>query len=503
MWLKKMTAIAAGLLLSSTAVYALESMSDDDLRQAEGQALVNLTTLLSGAAGNPTPAGQGVSFYTAGIEGTLALNAQIRRLQAGCGGDNGAVGCDIDIQDFSFGCIANGAGVCITLPPRNSRELTGANNDNSIAGQQQMRDVVLTNPFLQFAIRNAGSASTREFVGLRLGAANAAGPLSFGQVNTFSGFLSANANLTIGGGNEVAVTCRFPQSCIAPEANTTGIRNNGASSWGAPVTGAGLFDGIPTRGGQGTPAGGYLNLGDDMILDIGIARIRFQEALVSYQTVNRNNLGILLNGTRQTQAFISGVNLGGVVNSIVYGNTDGSTTVGPNPLTLADSDAGALVGTFGPTLLPLLRGGIADQIKRQMAQGLRIYSPDAATNQATVNARTDAQVNTDLNNYILPYNAANLHQVDLNSNAFGLSFQKEGVQYPGYQAAVNRGFALHLPNAFTLGINQPLATTYNTDGSIATRGILLGITGNSDARDGNIVGLPAPYRNCFGTLTFC
>lgn len=500
MWLKKMTAIAAGVLLSSTAVYALESMSDDDLRQAEGQALVNLTTLLSGEAGNPTPAGQGVSFYTAGIEGTLALNAQIRRLQAGCGGDNGAVGCDIDIQDFSFGCIANGAGVCITLPPRNSRELTGANNDNSIAGQQQMRDVVLTNPFLQFAIRNAGSASTREFVGLRLGAANATGPLSFGQVNSISGFLSATANLTIGGAANVAATCRFPESCIAPGANLDGIRNNGASSWGAPQTGN-IVTGI--RGDKGTPAGGYLNLGDDMILDIGVARIRFQEALVSYQTVSRTNLGVLLSGNRQTQAQISGVNLGGVVNSIVYGNTDGSTTVGPNPLELADSDAGVLVGVFGPTLLPLLRGGIADQIKRQLAQGLRIYSPDAATNQATVNARSDAQVNTDLNNYVLPYNAANLHQVDLNTNSFGLSFQKEGVQYPGYLAAVNRGFALHLPNAFTLGINQPLATTYNADGSIATRGILLGITGNSDARDGNIVGLPAPYRNCFGTLTFC
>lgn len=499
MWFKQMTAIAAGVLLSSNVVYALESMNDDEMRQAEGQALVNLTTLLSGAAGNPTPVGQGVSFYTAGIEGTLALNAQIRRLQAGCGGDNGAVGCDIDVQNFSFGCIANGAGVCITLPPT-GRERTGTNNDNTLAGQQQMRDVVLTNPFLQFAIKNAGSASTREFVGLRLGAANATGPLSFGQVNTISGFLSATANLTIGGAANVAATCRFPTDCEAVGSDTSGVRNQGASSWGAPQTGN-IFTGI--RGNRGTPAGGYLNLGDDVILDIGLARIRFQEALVSYQTVSRNNLGVLLSGNRQTQAQISGVNLGGVVNSIIYGNTDGSTTVGANPLTLADSDAGALVGAFGPTLLPLLRGGIADQIKRQMAQGLRIYSPNAATNQTTLDARTDDQVNTDLNNYVLPYNAANLHQVDLNTNSFGLSLQKEALQYPGYVQAVSRGWALHLPNAFTLDINQPLATQYNAAGAITSTGILQGITGNSDARDGNIVGLPAPYRNCFGTLTFC
>lgn len=489
--------LSALLSLSVGALGAdLKPLSDVEMAAETGQALYNLSYLAPGQAGNNTA---GVGFYTLGIEAELSVNANIKKLQAGCGGANGAGACDLDIDNFSLGCIANSAGTCISLP-KTGNQVDGAVTDNSLANQSQMKDLVLTNPFFQFAIRNPTTASTREVVGVRVGAANVNGPMSFGQINNFSGYLTATANLSVLGDTNVAATCRYPASCVASGANTKEMLNNGASSWGSPVTSCGL---ACTRGGKGTPAGGYLNLGDDMILDIGAANIRFQEALVKYQTVNRTGIAVSANGTRKTQAQLAGVNFGGVVNSIVYGNTDGSTAVGANPLELVDSDAGALVSVFGSSLLPALRDGIADQIKRQLAQGLRIYNPDANTNQTTINGKSDAQLHTDLNGYILPYNVANVHQVNINSSLFGLSLQKENIQYPGYTSPVSRGWAMYLPDAFTLNITRPLATKYDSAGVITQDGLLNNILQTSNARDGNIVGLEPSYRNCYGGLTFC
>lgn len=496
--LMSQAAFAAQQLASNVESEGMVGLSDDELGQATAQALFNLSYLAPGQAGNPTSAASNIGFYTLGMEAQVSINANIKNLQVGCGGVNGAGGCDIDIQNFSLGCIANASGTCISLPPTGN-QVAGAVSD-TLPNQQQMKDLVLTNPFYQFAVRNPNSASTREIVGMRIGAANVNGPMSFGQINTFSGYLTANANLSLTGGNNIAVTCRYPASCVAPGANTTGMVNNGASSWGSPVTSCGFFC---SRGGQGTPSGGWLELGDDMILDIGIAKIRFQEALVNIGNVTRTGIGVALSGNRQTQAGLSGVNLAGVVNSLVYGNTDGSTNVGATPLELQDSDAGALVSIFGSALLPALRGGIADQIKRQLAQGLRVYNPNAATNQTTVNGKSDAEIHNDLNAYVLPYNASNLHQVNVNSAGFGLSLQSQDLQYPGYDQAVTRGWAMYLPDAFTLNINRPLATNYNAGGAVTSEGIIRNILSSSNARDGNIVGLEPPYRNCWGTLTFC
>lgn len=492
--------LLVSLLMSGGAVASdLKPLTDGEMAAETGQALFNLSYLAPGQTGNPMVGSSGVGFYTLGIEAEVGINANIKKLQAGCGGSNGANGCDLDIDNFSLGCIANSAGNCISLPATGT-QINGAVTDNSIANQSQMKDFVLTNPFFQFAIKNPNTASTREIVGIRIGAANVSGPMSFGQINSFSGYLTATANLSMIGGNNVAVTCRYPASCVAPGANTDGMLNNGASSWGAPSTSCGF---LCSRGNKGTPSGGYLGLGDDMILDIGLADIRYQEALVSYQTVNRTGIAVALNGNRQTQAQLTGVNLAGVVNSIVYGNTDGSTTVGANPLQLADSDAGALVSVFGSTLLPLLRGGIADQIKRQLAQGLLIYNPSSTTNQTTINGKSDEQVHTDLNSYILPYNVSNLHQANVNSPLFGLSLQQQSIQYPGYAAAVSKGWSMYMPDAFTLNINRPVATQYNAAGAITQQGLINNILQSSAARDGNIVGLEPSYRNCYGGLTFC
>ena len=60
------------------------------------------------------------------------------------------------------------------------------------------------------------------------------GPLSFGSLNVFSGFMSGTANLAMRGAQDVATTCAYAdRPCIAPGANTDGMNNQGASSWGS------------------------------------------------------------------------------------------------------------------------------------------------------------------------------------------------------------------------------------------------------------------------------
>lgn len=474
----------AGLVVSFPS-FAMVEMKDEQLSDITGQALMQMNKIV----GDVPNGNDGFTFYTAGLDVNLDLNLNIEKLQLGCGGVNG-VGCDLDIDHFSLGCIANAAGNCISLNPQaGSNQIPGAVADN-IGAQNQMKDFSIQRPFFQFAIKNDDSKTLREVVGIRMGGEEVSGPLSFGSLNAFSGRMSGQLNLAMRGANNVAVTCAYAdRPCVAPGANTSGMNNSGASSWGSPGAECGFFG--CSRAGLPAPSGGYLNLGDDMILDIGIADIRFQEALVNYQDVIRNGNAVELSGNRENQAQVSGINLAGVVNSIVYGNNDGSTSVGSNPLTLADTDAGVLVGIFGPTLLPLLRGGIADQIKRQLAQGLRIYDPNEATNQSIINSKGDGAIHTDLNNYQLPYNVTNVHQIDVTSDDFGLSFQKEAVRYPGYTTAMLTGWSMYSPDAFTLNIDQ------------ATTTLMANILGSSAARDGDIIGLEPPYRNCWGSARFC
>lgn len=155
MWFKQMTAIAAGVLLSSNVVHALDSMDDDDMRQIQGQALFN-TNYIAPGAGNPNA---NIGFYRLGLEAELQLNANIRRLALGCDGANATGVCDIDISNVRLTGVSAGAGVDAGPPT----------------------SAVLTNPFLEFAIKNPNSASTREISGLRFGSLGALGKLSIGE----------------------------------------------------------------------------------------------------------------------------------------------------------------------------------------------------------------------------------------------------------------------------------------------------------------------------------
>ncbi len=187
-------------LNSAYASDTLHSLSDSEMSATTGQSLFTLQYLAPGDTGNTYTASTGnIGFYTLGMEAEVSLNANIKTMQLGCGGVNGDGACDIDAQNVSFGCIANDAGVCITLPKTYASQPNGTAKNNAdvlteaqeASGnipyslinstltaspqvgnvtQNQMKDFVLSNPFFQFAIKNPNSASTREVVGFRIGA---------------------------------------------------------------------------------------------------------------------------------------------------------------------------------------------------------------------------------------------------------------------------------------------------------------------------------------------
>ena len=166
MLLKQTLTVAAGVLLASTTVYALEGMSEQEMSQIAGQALFNTSYLAPSASVTVNP-NTDIGFYKLGLEATLALNANIQSLQLGCGGSKAAGPqggtCDIDIRDIRL------SGIVPTIAAGASGVDAGPDSD-----------FVLNNPFVEFAIRNPTSASTREIVGFRLGAGSALGTLSFG-----------------------------------------------------------------------------------------------------------------------------------------------------------------------------------------------------------------------------------------------------------------------------------------------------------------------------------
>ncbi|MDQ9021416.1 hypothetical protein RFI02_09895 [Acinetobacter sichuanensis] len=147
----KLLALCGFLIFLQTAqANGLSQLSDEELSNIEGQALFNLNKTDNSS--------QGLSFYRLGMEAEIALNANIKKLQLGCGGSKGA-GCDIDIDNVA---------------------LTGITTSNA-QGAGATTDFILNNPFVEFAISNTNQASTRSIEGFRLGALSALGMMSLGS----------------------------------------------------------------------------------------------------------------------------------------------------------------------------------------------------------------------------------------------------------------------------------------------------------------------------------
>ena len=162
-------------VLFSQGLYAssMVDLTDDELSKVQGQALMSLSYIspvdTKNLESTRTGSTKDIGFYKLGMEAEIELNANIKKLQLGCGGVNGIGDCDIDIDNLSLSGLGNSA----------SSNTGNAADRNARVGSS----AVLTNPFIPFAIKNPDSASTRQIVGINLSSEKATGLLTFGTEN--------------------------------------------------------------------------------------------------------------------------------------------------------------------------------------------------------------------------------------------------------------------------------------------------------------------------------
>lgn len=186
------------LAVQSFAASSLHSLNDEQMRQATGQALLYMgTTAGSTIDPNYSTKYGNMSFYKMGLQADLEANLNIKKLQLGCGGVNGANGCDIDIENLAL----TGVPTSVAADGTPIWNYSGASGVNERAASS----AILRNPFVEFAIKNPQSASTREVAGVRLSAEGIKGymtagtnndqpntpasQLNQGGINTFSGYI--------------------------------------------------------------------------------------------------------------------------------------------------------------------------------------------------------------------------------------------------------------------------------------------------------------------------
>lgn len=187
--LKRALTGLCGLYCSwAVASSSLVELDDTQLSATQGQALLSLSyisphdqyNLETRRAGGDSSIG----FYKLGLEANVEINANVRKLQLGCGGLNGINGCDIDIDNLALSGLKTDA---------NGNMLPMTSDERAASSAQ------LSNPFIEFAIKSPDQASLREVVGLRLSAEKVVGLLTAGTnnteangINSLSGYLKIN-----------------------------------------------------------------------------------------------------------------------------------------------------------------------------------------------------------------------------------------------------------------------------------------------------------------------
>ncbi|MDQ8037823.1 MAG: hypothetical protein REI12_10395 [Pedobacter sp.] len=182
------------MLFSGCVCAQLSEIDDGALSGITGQALFNAAKL-------PGASGSGLTFYRLMLDTQLDLNMNIDSLKLGCGGVNDALsgvgGCDVDISNVS---------------------LMGLNATKDGAGAVGS-DFTLKRPYLEFAIKNDGNKSTREVVGINIGAQSANGYMGVGLfdpscgnvhnlschkgINSMSGYMGVEMSATASGSGTI------------------------------------------------------------------------------------------------------------------------------------------------------------------------------------------------------------------------------------------------------------------------------------------------------------
>lgn len=165
------------LAINSSYAGTLQPMTDQQLSNTTGQALMSLSYIAPTDNSNlmtKYDSNSKIGFYKLGLEAEMSLNANVRNLQLGCGGANNSTvnnSCDIDIKNLSLSGLPSGY-----------NSSTGTSPDFGTANRATT-DALLENPFMEFAIKNPDSASTRSIVGMRFSAEKITGLLTAGVVN--------------------------------------------------------------------------------------------------------------------------------------------------------------------------------------------------------------------------------------------------------------------------------------------------------------------------------
>lgn len=180
----------AGLALAVTP------LSNDELGDVAGQGLI-LTEQIAG-----TGSGAGFTYTRMGLDANLYLNANIDKMQLGCGGFNETIlsgSCDIDLDYVRLMGRYTGSG--------NNPNQT-ANGGAGRAGDAATSDFLLKRPYIEIATK--GSGANRELAGIKIGSQEASGFFGVGSVNgtthtginTISGSLGVfiNGYVTFGSG---------------------------------------------------------------------------------------------------------------------------------------------------------------------------------------------------------------------------------------------------------------------------------------------------------------
>ena len=156
-------ALWLALMLCAGRASAMVSLDDDALSEVSAQGLF-VTDKIEGSelAGN-NQYSDPFTYYRMGLDGELALNLNASKLQLGCGGVNDFIdaraGCDIDLDYASF---------------------MGKNSAGNAPGAP-LSEFVLQRPYIELAIKNDGDPTTREIVGIKIGAQQADGAISIGR----------------------------------------------------------------------------------------------------------------------------------------------------------------------------------------------------------------------------------------------------------------------------------------------------------------------------------
>lgn len=148
------------IMLLSPA-HAMMALKDAELAEVTGQALFWSDVVRGDELAGANAYSKPFNFYRVGLDGELAINTNIDKVQLGCGGVNdflnSGAACDIDIDYAS---------------------LMGRSGTNVGAPGSAF---VLKRPYLEFAIKNDDNPVKREVVGFKIGAASADGAITAGR----------------------------------------------------------------------------------------------------------------------------------------------------------------------------------------------------------------------------------------------------------------------------------------------------------------------------------